>query len=165
MLVARWCASPAACTTGVSKGSMLPDLLVDVRVENPRLGAQVRLEREHLVLADEFLDRVVLDRVLQVAEDARLGGADLDAGRPEAARDAVVAQRALLRRLGLRVQEPASVGAGLDAEPAADAVGGVHQHRAVGAVKRGPNRARLRAGRMLAEVAELRDEERIHVKS
>src|ERR1039457_7558533 len=87
MLVARWCASPAACTTGVSKGSMLPDLLVDVRVENPRLGAQVRLEREHLVLADEFLDRVVLDRVLQVAEDARLGGADLDAGRPEAARD------------------------------------------------------------------------------
>src|ERR1019366_7668899 len=127
MLVARWCASPAACTTGVSKGSMLPDLLVDVRVENPRLGAQVRLEREHLVLADEFLGRVVLDRGLLVAGDSRLGGADLGAGR--------------------------------DAEPAADAVGGVHQHRAVGAVKRGPNRARLRAGRMLAEVAELRDEE------
>src|SRR5271157_5273390 len=161
MLVARWCASPAACRTGVRAGSMLPDLLVDVRVEDPRLGAQVRLEREHLVLADEFLDRVVLDRVLQIAEDARLGGANLDAGRLQPARDAVVAKRALLSSLRHRVQEPAAVGAGLDAEAAADAVIWIHQHRAVGAVERGPDRTRLGARRMLTEIAELRDEKRL----
>src|ERR1019366_9418929 len=159
MLVASWPTSPTDSRAVVREGSMLPDLLVDVGVEHPRLGAQVRFEGEHLVLADEFLDRVVLDRVLQVAEATRMARAHLDAGRLEAARDAVVAERAFLRRLGLRVHETAAVGTGLDAEPAADAVGRIHQHGPVRRVERGSDRAGLGAGGMLAEIAEFRDEE------
>src|SRR3990167_1217736 len=105
MLVINGCVPATASRVEASVGSMLPYLLVDVCVEDAGFGAQVGFEGVHLVLADELPDRVVFHRVLQIAENARLGRADLDAGRLQAARDAVVAKRAFLGRLGLRVEE------------------------------------------------------------
>src|ERR1017187_6707701 len=146
MLVASWPASPAACRMGVSAGSMLPDLLVDVGVEHSRICSQVGLEREDLVLADELLNRVVLDGVFQVAEDARVTGTDFDTRWLKPARDAVVAQRAFFCRPRVGIHETAPIGAGLDAETAADAVSGINENGAIGAIKRSADRASLRAG-------------------
>ena len=78
----------------------------------------------------------------------------------EAARDAMITQRTLFRRLRFRIQEAAAVGARLDAKSATDAVIRVHEHYAIRAVKRRANRANLRAGRVLAKVAELRYKKR-----
>src|ERR1043166_9031840 len=99
-----------------SSAIILPHLLVHARIQHARPGAQVRFEGLNLVGRNEPLDRIVSAGILQVAENSRLGGADLDAGRFEPAGDAVIAQRAFFRGLGLGIQEAAAVRAGLNAD-------------------------------------------------
>ena len=107
--------------------------------------------------AQELVDRVL--RVLEVAEHPRLGGAGLAAGGGEPLRDPVVAEAALVHRLGARVDEAAAVGAGLHAVAAAEAVRLVHEHDPVRALEGRAHRADLHAGRVRAVVAQLGDEE------
>src|SRR6266496_3488286 len=137
---------------------MLPHLLVHPRVQDPRPGSQVRLERLDLVRSDETLNRVVRTGILQVTENARLGGTNLDAGRLESAGDAAITERAFFGGLGFGIEETAAIGAGLNAKTAADAIFRVHQHDPVRGIKGGADRAGLDAGRMLANVAKLRHE-------
>ena len=86
-------------------------------------------------------------------------GTGFAAGRGESLGDAVIAQRALVGRVRLGVEEAAAVGAGLDAVAAAEAIFLVHQHHAVGSDERRADRADLHARRVRAVVAELGDEE------
>jgi hypothetical protein len=86
-------------TTLVISPVMLSDLLVQAGVEHAGFRAQMRLEHLHPVVLVEFLDRIVRRRIFQIAKDARLRRADFDARRLQSARDAVITQRALLRRL------------------------------------------------------------------
>src|ERR1035441_4822595 len=142
---------------------ILPDLLVDAGVEQARFGAQVRLEGHHEVVLVKLLDRILRLRVLEITEDPGLRRANLHTGRLEALalRDTVVAKCALLRRLRHRAEEPAAVWARLDAKAAADTVIRIDQHRPVRGVERRAHRAHLDARRVLAEIAELRHEERM----
>src|ERR1035437_3185422 len=135
----------------------LPDGPVKSVVEDLRPGRHLRLQDVDLVVLEEFVNGVV--RVLEIAQLARARRAGLTAGGREALRDPVVAERALVDRLGPRVDEAAAVRAGKDAVPAAEAVGLVDHDNAVRAHERGADRADLDAGRMGAVVAELRDEE------
>ena len=96
---------------------------------------------------------------LQVGQHARLRGTGFAAGRGEALRDAVIAQRAFVGRVRFRIEEAAAVRAGLDAVAAAEAVFLIHQHDAVGSHERRAHRADLHARRVGAVVAELGDEE------
>src|SRR5512144_3287844 len=73
-------------------------------------------------------------------EDARARGADFDAGRYQAAREPLVAERALARHVLGRMEPARAVGAGLDAIAAPDAVFLVHQHDAVARRERGADR-------------------------
>src|ERR1035438_8081673 len=151
------------CTRLVISLVILPDLLVDAGVEQARFGAQVRLEGCHEVVLVELPNRIVRHRMLQIAEDPGLGWANLNTSRLEtlALRDPMVAKRALLRRLRHRAEEPAAVRARLDAKAAADTVIRIDQHRPVRCVEGRAHRAHLDAGRVLAEIAELRHEERM----
>src|ERR1035437_2541050 len=140
---------------------ILPDLLIDPGVEHAWLSAQVRFEGFHEIVLVELLDRIIRLRVLQVSEYARLGRTHLNASRLEASRDAMVAERAFLRGLRDRAQEPAAVRAGLDAKAAANAVRRIDQHRPIRRIESRPHRAYLGAGRVLAEIAQLGHEERM----
>ena len=132
---------------------------MSLEITNVVVAAEMGFQGEHLVLLDERLDRIVCHGVFQVAKDARFCRADLHAGRFQSPRDAVIAQRAFLRRFGFRIQEAAAVRAGLDAKAAADAIIRIHQDRAVRRVERRAHRAHLRAGRGFAQIAQLGDEE------
>src|SRR4030095_3919209 len=109
---------------------MLSDLLVHTGVKQAWFSAQMRLQGLHFVLLDEGLDGVVLHRVFQITENPSLAGTDFHARRLQTARDAVITEAAFLRGMSLRVHEPATVRARLDAEAAADAAMGIDQHRA-----------------------------------
>ena len=52
---------------------MLSNLLVHVRVEHARLGAEMRFQRVHLVILMNFWIGSSGDRIFQIAENARLG--------------------------------------------------------------------------------------------
>src|SRR5512135_1788415 len=105
---------------------LLPHRAVEAVVVDLGARRHLRLQHEHVVLAQELMDRVLF--VLQVAELPRARGARLAARRRQALGDALVAQRALVGRLGPRVDEPAAVGACLHAVAAAQAVLAVDQH-------------------------------------
>src|SRR5512143_312100 len=135
----------------------LPHRPVEGVVEELRARGHLGLEDVHLVRSQELVDRV--PRVLEVDELARARRAALAAGGREALRDAVVAQVALVDGVRARVDEPAPVRARLHAVPATEAVRLVDEDGAVGALERRPDGAHLRAGRMRALIAELRDEE------
>src|SRR5208283_274015 len=77
----------------------------------------------------------------------------------QAFRDAVITQRALLGRLGFRIDEAAPVGAGLHAIPATEAVFLVHQNHAIRADEGGAHRTNLGARRFDAVVTQLGHEE------
>src|SRR5581483_8978254 len=106
--------------------------------------------------AQEFMNGIV--RVLQVRELPRARGAHLAARGGQSLGDAVIAERAFLRRVGLGIDEAASVGAGLHAVAAAQAVILVHQDDSIGTDECGAHRADLRARGIGAMVAELGNE-------
>src|ERR1051325_3918756 len=109
----------------VTSSAISPHLLVEVGVKRARLRAQMRFQRVNLVLIDERLNGIVLHRMLEIAKKARLGGTDFHARRFQSARDAVVTERAFLGRMGVRIQEAATVRTGLDAKSAAEAIVGI----------------------------------------
>src|ERR1035438_3239187 len=140
---------------------MLSYLLVQARVKHTGFGAQMRLEHLHPVFFVKFLERIIGMQIFQIAKNARLRRTNLDTGRLQSARDAMITKRAFFSGLRDRVQEPGAIRAGLDAKGAADAVFRVNQHRAVWRAKRRPDRTDLHAWRIFAQVAKLRDEERV----
>src|SRR5512140_3351167 len=103
-----------------SISASLPDRPVEPVVVQLRTGRHLGLQDLDLVRLEEFVDRV--RRVLQVPELPTPGRAGLAARGRQALRDPVVAERALVDRLGPRVDVPAPVRTGLDAVAAADAV-------------------------------------------
>src|SRR5208282_1650070 len=151
----------ASTTKLVTAPVMLPYLLVQTGVENAGFGAQMRLEHLHPVFFVKFLERIIRGQIFQIAKDARLRRTNLDAGRLQSARDAMITQGALFSGLGDRAQEPGAIRTGLDAKGAADAVFRVNQHRAIRRAKRRADRTGLNARRILTQVAQLRDEERV----
>src|SRR5512143_2078257 len=138
---------------------MLSNLLVDTRIENPRLRAEMRFECLNAVVLVEFLQGVVGQWVHEIPEDAGLGRTNLNASRFQAFGDSVIAQSAFLGRLGNWAQEPTPVWASLDAESAPNAVFGIDQHCTIGSVKGRSYWTDLHARRVLAQVTELGDEE------
>src|SRR5690349_6941621 len=139
---------------------LLSDGPVQVLVVHLRLGSHLRLQNGDLVVAQEFVDRVV--GILEVDKLARLRRAVFAARGRQALGDAVVTERALVGGLGLGMQITAAVGAGLHTVTAAQAVVFIHQHHAVRADERRPHRADLHAGRIGTMVAKLRHEEALH---
>src|SRR6266853_2919253 len=107
--------------------------------------------------AQAFVNRIF--RILQVGQLSRAGGASLAARRRQPLSDAVIAQRALLRRVRLRIEEAAPVGARLDAITAAQAVVLVHQHNSIRCSKGRSDWTHLRARRIRTVIAKLRNEE------
>src|SRR5271157_2704708 len=73
----------------------------------------------------------------------------------------MIAKRAFFGRTRDRIQKPAAVRTGLNAETAPDAILRIDEHRPVRRVESRADRAGLRAGGMLAEVAKLGHEERV----
>src|SRR5690606_1871867 len=135
----------------------------DPVIANAGVEAQVFADAGRGDLADAPRDRAV--RVVEVAEQDRLFGARVGAGRLLAAVDAMHAHRAALdaalaaRHVGLLlgerlVHEAARlVRAGYDAVAAADAGVPVDQHDAVGALERRSGGADVDAGRIGAVLA------------
>src|SRR5581483_10261454 len=119
------------------------------------------LEHLNAVVLVKLFDRVVRNRVFQVAKNAGLTWANLDTSRLEPAGNAMVAKRAFLGGFGDRIQKPAAVRAGLNAKAATDAIIRIDQHRAIRRVKRGAHRADLNARRVFTKVAKFRNEERL----
>src|ERR1035437_1096562 len=148
-------------TTLVISTVILSDLLVQAGAENARFRAQMRFEHLHTIVFVKLLNRIVRNRVFQIAEDARLGRTNFNARRFYSAGDAVIAQRALLGGFGDRIQETAAVGTGLDAKAAADAVFQINQHGAVGRLEGGADRTHPHTKGVFTEIAQLRDEERV----
>src|ERR1017187_5924859 len=97
--------------------------------------------------------------ILQAGQLARTRGADFAARGGHSLGDPVIAQRALLRRVGLGIEEAAPVGARLDAIPATQAVLFVYQHNSIRRVERRTHRTPLRAGRLRTVIAQLGPEE------
>src|SRR5512140_3280970 len=91
----------------------LPDRPVESVVEDLRPGRHLRFQDLDLVGLQELVNGVV--RILQVAQPARSRRARLAARGREPPRDPVVAERALVDRVGPRVDETAAVRAGGDA--------------------------------------------------
>ncbi len=105
----------------------------------------------------KLMDRIL--RVLQIGKLPRASGTGFATRRGEALGDAVIAERALVRRLRLGIEEAAAVGAGLDAVAAAEAVLLVDQHDAIWGDEGGAHRADLGAGRICAVIAHFGNEE------
>src|SRR5208283_6208618 len=94
---------------------------VQVLVVDLGLGSHVRLQYLDLVVAQDFVHRVL--GVLEIHQQARPGRAVFATRRGEPPRDAVVTERAFVHRLLLRMQVAATVRAGLHAVAAAQAIG------------------------------------------
>src|SRR4051794_27769622 len=110
----------------------------------------MRLQHLHAVGAEEFVYRIV--RVLEVGQLPCSGRTGFAAGGGQSLADAVIAKRALVRYVMLRVDIPASIWTRLHTVTAAEAVGLVDQHQPVGRLKGRAHRADLDAGGMLAVV-------------
>src|ERR1039457_3457010 len=149
----------ASTTILVTSPVILSYLLVQPGVEDAGFGAQMRLEHLHPVFFIKFLERIVGMQIFQIAKYARLRRTNLDTGRLQSARDAMITKRAFFSGLCDRVQEPGAIGTGLNTKGAADAVISIHQHRAIGGFERRADRTHLDAGRIFAQVAKLRDKE------
>src|ERR1017187_6322427 len=98
---------------------ILPYLLVQTGVENAGFGAQMRLEHLNAVFFVKFLERIIGLQIFQIAKNARLRRTNLDAGRLQSARDAMITKRAFFSGLRDRVQEPGAIRTGLDTKGAA----------------------------------------------
>src|SRR5574341_1567445 len=133
--------------------------LVDSDVEHVGRVTGLGPQNVHAIVADEQADRAL--RIVAIAENARADRARLHAGGLQPLGDPVVAPRALLRGPGAHVEIARAVGAGLHAVLAADAVLAVDENDAVPGPVGRARRAHLDAGRMLALVAQLRDEKRL----
>src|SRR5208283_3250154 len=151
----------ASTTILVISPVILPYLLVQAGIEDTGFGAQMRLEHLHPVVFIKFLERIICQQIFQIAKYARLRRTNLDAGWLQSARDAMITQGALFSGLGDRIQEPGAIRTGLEAKGATDAVFRVNQHRAVRRTKRRADRTGLDARRILTQVAQLGDEERV----
>src|ERR1039457_3436762 len=145
----------------VTSPVILPYLLVQAGVEDAGFGAQMRLEHLHPVFFVKFLERIIGMQIFQIAKYARLRRTNLDTGRLQSARDAMITKRPILGRAGDRIQESGAIRTGLDAKGAADAVLRRNEHRAIRRAKRRADRTGLDARRILAQVAQLRDKERV----
>jgi hypothetical protein len=99
----------------------------------------------HAIRFEEVMQRVIFLRVFQVAEYSRPARTNLDAGRFQTARDSMITERALLRGVGDRIHETATIGTSLDAETAADAILWIDQHGTIRRIKGCPDRADLGA--------------------
>src|SRR5579864_4482063 len=88
----------------------LSNRTVHAVVENLRSGRHVRLENLHCVRSQELVNRIF--GILQVGELASSGRADFGARCGQPFSNAVIAERAFLRRVGLGIDEAASVGTG-----------------------------------------------------
>ncbi len=125
--------------------------LFGVNVEELGLGALLGLAHAHRLRGQGAGD--LGERVVQVAGQDGVLGADDDTGRLQAHLGAVRAEVALGRGVGVGVNVDGVVGAGLHAGLAADAGFGVELHNAVGALIHGRGGADVDAGRVGAVVA------------
>lgn len=112
----------------------------------------------YFVFAQELVERPLF--VFQVAEESRLSGTILDAGRLPAVMDTMITQGAFVRDACDRIQEACAVRSGLNAVSAADTVFGIDKHCAIWSFKRRADGTNLHARRMFARIAEFRDKER-----
>ena len=103
------------------------------------------------------MDRIL--GVLEIDQLARAGGTVFAACGGESLGDAVVAEGAFVDGLALGVEVAATVGTGLDAVAATEAVILVNEDDAIGADEGGADGADLDAGGIDAVVAELGNEE------
>src|SRR5260370_15529564 len=106
-------------TPGIIIG-LLSNRTVQVLVIDLRLGRHLGLQDHHFVFAQEFVDRIL--GVLEIDQLARAGGTGFAACGGESLGDAVVAEGAFVDGLALGVEVAATVGTGLDAIAAAEAV-------------------------------------------
>src|SRR5579862_4598643 len=120
------------------------DRTIHAVVKNLCACRHVRFQNLHGMSPQKFVNRVV--RILQVGELARSGGTDLATRRREPLRDPVITERAFLRRVGLGIDEAASVGAGLYAVTATHAVFLIDQDHAIGRAEGGSDRTHLSTG-------------------
>src|SRR5512133_4123753 len=103
-----WTCARIVCSMAFS----LPHRAVEAVVVGLRAGRHLGLQPLDLLVADERVDRVL--RVLEIAERPRAGRAGLAARCRQPLGDPVVAEAALVDGVGLRVDVPAAVRAGLD---------------------------------------------------
>jgi len=134
------------------------EALVETDVEDAGLGARLGLEHLELAAGGLHAPAQFALGVVQVAEDARAADAGFDAGRQQPGVETMAAEGALVRLAGLVVDEARVVGAGLHAVGAADAALAVDQHEAVGALEGGADRADRDARRIVAVVAQARQD-------
>src|SRR5258708_968161 len=107
--------------------------------------------------SQEFMHRIF--GIFQIGQHARLRRTGFATRRGQTFRNAVVTERALVGRIGLRVEKAAAVGASLDAVAAAEAILLVHQDYTVRRVEGRAYGADLYTRRVRAMIAEFRDEE------
>src|SRR4030042_4796509 len=103
---------PSTACRMLSMAIPLAHRAVEAVVVGLGAGGHLRFQHLHLVGAQELVDRIL--RVLEVPEHPGLGRTGLAAGGGEPLRDPVVAEAALVDRLGAGVDEAAAVGAGPD---------------------------------------------------
>lgn len=117
----------------------------------------MRLQYLHGMGTQKFMNRIF--RVFQICQLPGARRANLAAGGGQTLGDAVIAERAFLRRVRLRVDEPASVRAGLHTVTASEAIVLINENDSIRADEGGANGANLRARRIRTVITELGDKE------
>src|SRR5512146_29160 len=135
----------------------LANRTVQFVVESLRAGGHLRLKHLHAMSLQEFMDWII--RILQVNKLTCARRAVFAAGGRQALRNPVVAERALVGHLLLRMNVTATIRASLHAICATQAVLLIDQHHSVGRHKRRADRTQLCAWRIGTVVAHLRNEE------
>ncbi|MPL92318.1 hypothetical protein SDC9_38416 [bioreactor metagenome] len=128
--------------------------LVETDVIDVRMGAHLGAQHRDRMRREQFRDGAF--RVVQIAEIARPADAGLDTGGQQPGAGAVDAEGALVGHLGLVVDEPRIIGAGLHAIGTAHAFAGIDQHLAGLGLEGRLDRADRQAGRIVAMVAQPR---------
>src|SRR5579871_1434987 len=105
----------------------------------------------------KFVDRIL--RVFQIGKLSRTGRTDFTTRRSQALADPVIAEGALVCRIGLRINEPAAVGTSLDTVAATEAVFLIDQHDPIRGNKGRSHGTDLGAGRICTMVAEFGNKE------
>ena len=137
------------------------DALVGAEIEDLRARALLGLaHHERLALHDL---RDLARRIVEVAEDAALGRAHADARRLQLVLDPVRAEVALLGGVRVRIDEQLIVRARRHARAAPDARVAVQIDDAVAAAEEGVGRADVHARRVVALIAEHREEQPLRV--
>ena len=136
--------------------------LVGAEIEDLRSRAFFRLADHEGLALDDL--RHLARRIVHVAEDPALGRADAHAGRLQLVLDAVRAEVALLGGARVGIDEELIVRARHHAGPAADADVAVEIDDAVGPLVEGAGGADVHARRLLALIAEDRQEQALRVR-